>query len=469
MINPNNEIFKWGPIDGRPIYSSPWVRGFLNFPKIYGISWVENYNFFKDDKVTYFSEDKPLRDYAEIVFKKFMLSKKYLEILNKWKFHKKKIFDFEKTINQGLDKHKDDELNKLFIDWDRNLLDFWYYGFLPEFSNWGGERLLKEKLLKYNKIHFIEIFETLTAPEELSFFQLEEKELIELKLNFSETGLKNHQQKYYWIRNNYAYTKVLDLDFFRYEIQKIKNPKKKLEEIKNYPISVKKKKIEVIKKYRLSDEIVNIGNMVTYNICWQDYRKKFIFIANHIITVFLEEISKRKNIEFKNLCYYLESELNDLLKNNKKTNVKNRFNGFLMHYKENDKLYFYEGIDAYKRVKPFIEFKIDKSQKKFSGIVVSKGKTIKAHVKILDSPMQMEKMNEGDILVCAMTSPDYIIAMRKASAIITDVGGITQHAAIVSRELGIPCIVGTKIATKLLNDNTIVEVDTKKGEIRICK
>jgi len=78
-------------------------------------------------------------------------------------------------------------------------------------------------------------------------------------------------------------------------------------------------------------------------------------------------------------------------------------------------------------------------------------------------------MKKGDILVAAMTSPDYILAMKKASAIITDEGGMTCHAAIVSRELGIPCIVNTKIATRVLKDGDLVEVDTKKGVINIFK
>lgn len=68
-----------------------------------------------------------------------------------------------------------------------------------------------------------------------------------------------------------------------------------------------------------------------------------------------------------------------------------------------------------------------------------------------------------------MTSPDYILAMRLASGIITDVGGLMSHAAIVSRELGIPCIVGTKIATKVLKDGDEVEVDADNGVVKIIK
>lgn len=87
------------------------------------------------------------------------------------------------------------------------------------------------------------------------------------------------------------------------------------------------------------------------------------------------------------------------------------------------------------------------------------------YVKILQSPKEISKVKTGDVLVAKMTSPDYVPAMKKAVAIVTDEGGLTSHAAIVSRELGIPCIVGTKIATKTLKDNQIITVDGAKGVV----
>lgn len=86
-------------------------------------------------------------------------------------------------------------------------------------------------------------------------------------------------------------------------------------------------------------------------------------------------------------------------------------------------------------------------------------------VKILKSPKEISKVGKGDVLVAPMTSPDYVPAMKKANAIITDEGGQTSHAAIVSRELGIPCVVGTKKATHTLKDDMLVTVDGGKGQI----
>ena len=93
----------------------------------------------------------------------------------------------------------------------------------------------------------------------------------------------------------------------------------------------------------------------------------------------------------------------------------------------------------------------------------------KGRVKIVIRPSDMGKMNKGDILVSIATDPDIVSAMKKAAAIVTEQGGVTSHAAIVSRELGIPCVIGTKIATKVLHDGDLVEVDATKGIIKVLK
>jgi len=88
-------------------------------------------------------------------------------------------------------------------------------------------------------------------------------------------------------------------------------------------------------------------------------------------------------------------------------------------------------------------------------------------VKICRGEEELNKMQAGDILVACMTQPEFLPAMKKAKAVITDEGGLTCHAAIVSRELGIPCVIGTKIATKVLKDGDMVEVDASRGVVKI--
>ncbi len=76
---------------------------------------------------------------------------------------------------------------------------------------------------------------------------------------------------------------------------------------------------------------------------------------------------------------------------------------------------------------------------------------------------ELSKIEKGDVLVASMTTPDMVPAMQKASAIVTDEGGMTCHAAIVSREMGIPCIVGTEHATEVLSENSVVTVHATRG------
>ena len=84
-------------------------------------------------------------------------------------------------------------------------------------------------------------------------------------------------------------------------------------------------------------------------------------------------------------------------------------------------------------------------------------------VKIILDIDELDKIKDGDIMVTTMTTPDMVPAMRRASGIVTDEGGVTCHASIISRELGIPCVVGTGDATATLEENSGVTLDGKKG------
>ncbi len=100
----------------------------------------------------------------------------------------------------------------------------------------------------------------------------------------------------------------------------------------------------------------------------------------------------------------------------------------------------------------------------FSGISASPG-VGSGVVKIVHDLSELSKIKKGDVLVTQMTNPDMVVAMQKANAIVTDEGGLTSHAAIVSREMGIPCVVGSKIATTTLRDGDVITIDGYTGRI----
>jgi phosphohistidine swiveling domain-containing protein len=99
------------------------------------------------------------------------------------------------------------------------------------------------------------------------------------------------------------------------------------------------------------------------------------------------------------------------------------------------------------------------------GMSAYKG-NIRGVVKLVFNKRDLYKVKKGDILVSDATTPDFLPAMNKATGFITDEGGITSHTAIVAREMKKPCIVGTKIATQVLKDGDLVEVDADKGIVK---
>lgn len=102
------------------------------------------------------------------------------------------------------------------------------------------------------------------------------------------------------------------------------------------------------------------------------------------------------------------------------------------------------------------------------GISASKG-IYEGVVRVIPEIKNDPNFEEGEILVTHLTEPPMVIMMNKAGAIITDIGGVTSHAGIVSRELGIPCVVATKTGTTDLKTGMRVRVDGDNGEVTILE
>lgn len=113
-----------------------------------------------------------------------------------------------------------------------------------------------------------------------------------------------------------------------------------------------------------------------------------------------------------------------------------------------------------------LHIKFTNDIKRIKGVVASSG-VAQGIVRVCESVSDIDKVQEGEVLVASMTRPEYLPAMQKAVGFITDEGGITCHAAIVAREMKKPCIIGTKIATKVLKDGDMVKVDANNGIVKI--
>jgi len=179
------------------------------------------------------------------------------------------------------------------------------------------------------------------------------------------------------------------------------------------------------------------------------------------------EILRRGNIPADYNKYLSYNEAIDLLKKGKVNliELKKRKKYFIL---TNEGILF-EKIEDYAKRKGF-ELKVidSKGVKEIKGQSAFIGK-VKGKVRIINDKSKFKLFKPGEILVASMTTPDYLSILKESSAFITDEGGITCHAAIIARELKKPCVIGTKIATKVLNDGDLVEVDANKGVVRILE
>lgn len=196
-----------------------------------------------------------------------------------------------------------------------------------------------------------------------------------------------------------------------------------------------------------------------------DYRRKSVFYAQPLFA----EIARRMNINAEDTSYLQTSEIEDFLKNGvriKKEIILERKKGYAIYLDKNKKPVCLQGVEIKNILKSWGLLQIIGKAKDIVGRIASQG-LAKGKAAIVRGLKDLDKVEEGNILIAVTTHPDYVPAMRKSAAIVTDEGGITSHAAIVSREFGIPCIVGTKFATQILKDGDLVEVDANKGIVKI--
>lgn len=157
-------------------------------------------------------------------------------------------------------------------------------------------------------------------------------------------------------------------------------------------------------------------------------------------------------------------ELKQVLVGNKKidiTKLEKRKKGCYFYAQNNDIKFTYETANILEEI-------FSANPVELCGSAAYRGKVV-GTVKIINTLDQISCFEEGKILVSINTNPALMPAMEKAAALVTDEGGILCHAAIVARELKKPCIIGTKIATKVLKDGDFVEVDADTGVVRVLK
>ena len=366
-------------------------------------------------------------------------------------------------------------------------------------------------LLRDFYLHYLEVFPFVTAPHGIeNYFETKIRQEVNnddiLKILFSPVSVHDEEQdsalkiaayakekgfdnrfhhminkqwaSFCWLPLWSIHAEPLAIKYFEDEIRnildKVKDPKNELKRLAEEENKAKRKLQETFKKIKATPSLIKEVNLLQEYVSLRIYRKNAICQAHYYNLPLLYEAGRRLNLnseEVKLLSYeeILEGLSKDISKKMLKALVKDRQKGWAILMRKGK-------IKTITGVKEIIEamerFQIvaptSAMQRVVKGSVASRGKAT-GRVKIIKKLSELSKVEQGDVLVAKMTTPDYVMAMHKAAAIVTDEGGITCHAAIVSREFNIPCIVGTRNATQILADNDMVEVDAIEGVVRVVE
>ncbi len=446
--------------------------------KLINLNSIKIISLFKNFTLTFYAEEDKWYKAAEAIYKKakndysffisLMKSSKQLEKeilkevqkLNKNKINSLKnkeiIFLFRKITHNAFLLSVNSQLGSL-ADHHHNY-----------FTNQIENIIINLRKASNIKIKTSEIIQNLTTPEWDYPSDKAYKELIEIKKRIKKSAklkeklLKRYLQRWYWL--NFGHLGPgLTIKEVEKEFNNIKSPGKSRFEIKRK----QQKIIQQLSLTKLNKQVFKVARILIY------LKGSRAEICNGVYAFYhqvIYRISSETGFPKKYLFFCSAKEIIDYFKNGHLPSLS------VLKSRKNFSLWL--GQDVFnvkiligKKAKSYVSRHLSKTRKvsikrdEIFGNIAFSGR-VKGVARIVNTREQMKKLMPGDILVSVQTTPELLPAMKKAVAFITDIGGITSHAAIVAREMKKPCIVGLKIATRVLKDGDLVEVDANKGVIR---
>lgn len=338
------------------------------------------------------------------------------------------------------------------------------------------EAAIKKHLAQYSEANATEIFATMSLPVTKSYSALEEAEFESVVELVHRNGMASSEvkkkiadfsAKYFWFPYEYIGSDIWNEETVTKRVaESLEKPV-----VQRAAVDISEMQRACISKYNLPNRLVELFKILQAITLMQDDRKMYqaetcYYLNQEIMT----ELAKRLQVTLQQARYIDASLLRQYI-------ASKNADELAAHLQSREKLFLvvetdygvwsYDGNGALHYLKKQgIAIDADLVEvKELKGQVANRGYA-KGKVKLLLTSSGNVDFQEGDVLVTGMTTPDFVPFVKKAAAIITDEGGVTSHAAIVSRELNKPCIIGTKIATKWLKNGDLVEVDAEKGVVK---
>ncbi|MBI5229106.1 hypothetical protein HY991_03275 [Candidatus Micrarchaeota archaeon] len=298
------------------------------------------------------------------------------------------------------------------------------------------------------------------------------QESIENSAEFKKK-LQEHTKRFFWINYGYRGPAYSDEEFINAIFEAFKNQMnlgEELKKLKNAPVELEKMQAAYLAELQLKESDLLLVESAKDFLFMKMYRIDVRHKTNFTLDVIFEALSEKIGLSKEDLRNSMMDEIRSYIEgisSAKKKELEQRREYFVALL-DKGRLSFFYGKDAREFVAMHI---IEKQQKEAESVSEIRGQSAcpgkaSGPVKIVLRVEDIHKVERGDVLVAIMTIPDFVPAMAKAVAFVTDTGGITCHAAIVAREMSKPCIVGARNATKVLKEGEIIEVDATHGIVR---
>jgi phosphohistidine swiveling domain-containing protein len=471
-------------------FSQIWLSSFVNdLEKTIDINYKKVISVYNGYNLKFYYGDKDSETVSSVLLQKIIEENFGININRNIRQTADKLFEISKTITseflQGLENRafsgfyeKLDAVHTEFYTWCwlPNAVDMFH----THFTNH-----LKALLTTHSKSEE-EINTALVAlsfTEEKSFIQHEVESLLTIAIYTKESPkneellnkmLAEHHAKYFFLKHVWIGKDGLStLEEYQLAVDNLisgQDPKALLENEHQKWTDDKELRDTYEKKLNLSEKEKELFRTYAEFAFTKAYRRYVQLYWAYKMDFLFDELSKRLGISVMESRFLLPHEVVEGLRNGLSDEMKK----IAMERTKHCVYYAEKGLDIVTigtDCTPFESTILDEVSyvvDEFKGQVACTGK-VQGLVKIVNTVADMHKVNDGDVLVSIATNPDILLAMKKAVAFITEQGGITSHAAIVAREMKKPCIIGTKIATKVLQDGNLVEVDANTGVVRILQ
>jgi len=331
--------------------------------------------------------------------------------------------------------------------------------FIVRTLSWKVENELQKIFLDKNKDEVKQVAMDLAFSKKPSSFLKRQIDFLKLAAhkNISKKLMHEFIDKYQWVGMVFLIYRPLTIEDVLLEMENI-NPAIELNRIRKSTDRMDKKRRSLLKQIDNKRLAKLVGLLGASSFVEAEILKNFQLLQFNFYSL-LQKMSEHLEIEYKDLIYCAIDEIENVLLEQKKLPS-------IELLRKRDKIgysvFIKNGVYKINYTNPQTD--VINHGDFVKGICASSGKAV-GRVRIIFDVNEMDRVKNGDILVTGMTTPNFVPAMKRAGAIVTNDGGITCHAAIVSRELGVPCIIGTRMATKILKDGDLVEVNANDGTI----